>query len=159
MIRAILVDDEPLARDVLREYLAADDDFEIVVECVNGFEAVRAVTEHDPDVMFLDIQMPKLDGFEVLELLDRSPVVVFVTAYDEYALRAFEVHALDYLLKPFSAERFKSALMHARQHLSTRKAPGSPEGAAAPTRRERLVIKSSGRIYFVRTLDIDWCEA
>ncbi|HEY8132002.1 MAG TPA: response regulator, partial [Thermoanaerobaculia bacterium] len=80
MIRAVIVDDEPLARDVLREFLAADEDFEIVAECANGFEAVRAVTEHDPDVLFLDIQMPKLDGFEVLALLDRSPVVVFVTA-------------------------------------------------------------------------------
>jgi len=110
MIKAIIVDDEPLAREVLREYLGADEEFEIVAECANGFEAVRAVTQHDPDVLFLDIQMPKLDGFEVLELLDRSPAVVFVTAHDEYALRAFEVNALDYLLKPFSEDRFRAVL-------------------------------------------------
>src|SRR5919201_3584332 len=115
MIRTIIVDDEPLAREVLREYLAADEEFEIVAECANGFEAVRAVSEHDPDVLFLDIQMPKLDGFEVLALLDRSPLVVFVTAHDEYALRAFEVNALDYLLKPFSEERFRAVLAKIKQ--------------------------------------------
>src|SRR3954449_9791862 len=110
MIRTVIVDDEPLARDVLREYLAADEDVEIVAECANGFEAVKAVAQHDPDLLLLDIQMPKLDGFEVLELLDRSPIVVFVTAHDEHALRAFEVHALDYLLKPLSQERFRQVL-------------------------------------------------
>src|SRR5256885_10877763 len=117
MMRAVIVDDEPLAREVLREYLAADEDVEIVAECANGFEAVKAVAEHDPDLLLLDIQMPKLDGFEVLELLDRSPLVVFVTAHDEYALRAFEVHALDYLLKPFSRERFNAVLERAKTHL------------------------------------------
>jgi len=96
MIRTVIVDDEPPARELLREFLRADDDVEIVAECANGFEAVKAVAEHDPDLLLLDIQMPKLDGFEVLELLDRSPLVVFATAHDEYALRAFEVHALDY---------------------------------------------------------------
>src|SRR3954453_15449166 len=101
MIRTIIVDDEPLARDLLREFLTADEDVEIVAECANGFEAVKAVAEHDPELLLLDIQMPKLDGFEVLELLDRSPLVVFVTAHDEYALRAFEVHALAYLFRPF----------------------------------------------------------
>ena len=120
MIRTVIVDDEPLARDVLREYLAADEDFEIAAECANGFEAVRAVTQHDPDVLFLDIQMPKLDGFEVLSLLDRSPVVVFVTAHDEYALRAFEVNALDYLLKPFSEERFHAVLQRLKQQVDRR---------------------------------------
>src|SRR6266550_4710163 len=115
MIKAIIVDDEPLAREVLREYLGADEDFEIVAECANGFEAVRAVTDHDPDVLFLDIQMPKLDGFEVLALLDRSPLVIFVTAHDAYALRAFEVHALDYLLKPFSEERFRTVADHVKK--------------------------------------------
>ena len=156
MIRCVIVDDEPLARQLVREYLAMDEELEIVAECANGFEAVKAVSAHDPDLLFLDIQMPKLDGFEVLSLLDRSPIVVFVTAYDEYALRAFEVHALDYLLKPYSADRFKSALVHARQHLGARR-PGSHP--PAPERRDRLVIRSSGRIYFVRMRDIDWCEA
>ena len=100
MIRTVIVDDELPARELLREFLSADEDCEIVAECANGFEAVKAVAQHDPDLLLLDIQMPKLDGFEVLELLDRSPIVVFVTAHDEHALRAFEVHALDYLLKP-----------------------------------------------------------
>jgi two-component system, LytTR family, response regulator len=110
MIRTVIVDDEQPARDLLREFLSADDEVEIVAECANGFEAVKAVAEHDPDLLLLDIQMPKLDGFEVLELLDRSPLVVFATAHDEYALRAFEVHALDYLLKPFSEQRFRQVL-------------------------------------------------
>src|SRR4051812_48080449 len=114
MIRTIVVDDEEPARDLLREYLSAYDDVEIVAECANGFEAVKAVSERDPDLLLLDIQMPKLDGFEVLSLLDRSPIVVFATAHDEYALRAFEVHALDYLLKPFSEERFKTVMQRVR---------------------------------------------
>src|SRR5262249_49516216 len=104
MIKPIIVDDEPLAREVLREYLGADEEFEIVAECANGFEAVRAVTQHDPDVLFLDIQMPKLDVFEVLDLLDRAPAVFFVTAHDEHALPAFERNALDYLLNPFTQQ-------------------------------------------------------
>src|SRR5436309_4360512 len=136
MIKAIIVDDEPLAREVLREYLGADEDFEIVAECANGFEAVRAVSEHDPDVLFLDIQMPKLDGFEVLELLDRSPVVVFVTAYDEYALRAFEVHALDYLLKPFSQERIHDVLARVKQQAGREHTPVA--GLAASLRAKPL---------------------
>ena len=125
MIRTVIVDDEPLAREVVREFLAADEEFEVIAECANGFEAVKAVSEHDPDVIFLDIQMPKLDGFEVLSLLDRSPLVVFVTAHDEYALRAFEVHALDYLLKPFSEERFQKVLSRVKAQLSVRERPPS----------------------------------
>ena len=106
-LRVIIVDDEQLARSVVREYLAGTGEVEIVAECANGFDAVKAVSELTPDLMFLDVQMPKLDGFEVLELVGRSVPVIFTTAYDQYALRAFEVHAVDYLLKPFSAERFR----------------------------------------------------
>src|SRR5262249_61173772 len=105
-IRAVIVDDEELARQMLREFLANNDEIEIVAECANGFEAVKTVTELNPDLLFLDIQMPKLDGFEVLELVGGERAVVFVTAFDEYAIRAFEIHAVDYLLKPFNAERF-----------------------------------------------------
>src|SRR5256885_15963485 len=133
MMRAVIVDDEPLAREVLREYLAADEDVEIVAECANGFEAVKAVAEHDPDLLLLDIQMPKLDGFEVLELLDRSPLVVFVTAHDEYALRAFEVHALDYLLKPFSEERFRQVLARVKLQAGREHTPGSGLATAVPS--------------------------
>src|SRR5271155_2574600 len=110
-IRAVIVDDEELARQVLREFLGAHPEIELVAECANGFEAVKAVTELKPDLLFLDIQMPKLDGFEVLELIGADRAIVFVTAFDEYAIRAFEIHAVDYLLKPFNAQRFETALV------------------------------------------------
>ena len=109
-IRAIIVDDEELARGLVREYLAPYPDVEIIAECANGFEAVKAATELRPDLIFLDIQMPKLSGFEVIELIDDPPAVIFVTAFDQYALKAFEVHAVDYLLKPYSKQRFDEAL-------------------------------------------------
>ena len=114
---AIIVDDEQLARQYLRELLALHPEIEIVAECADGFDAVKAIGEHKPELLFLDIQMPKLDGFEVLELIDSCPVTIFVTAYDAHALRAFDVHAVDYLLKPFSAERFEEALDKARQKI------------------------------------------
>jgi len=115
-IRTIVVDDEAPARLVLREYLTAHEDVEIIAECANGFDAVKAITELQPDLVILDIQMPKLNGFEVLELVDRPPSVIFATAYNQYAVKAFEVHAVDYLLKPFSKERLSEALEHARGH-------------------------------------------
>ncbi|MGA7027807.1 MAG: response regulator, partial [Candidatus Acidiferrales bacterium] len=114
-IRAVVVDDEELARQVLREFMASHPEIELIAECANGFEAVKIVTEQKPDLMFLDIQMPKLDGFEVLELIGKDTAVVFVTAYDSYAIKAFEVHAVDYLLKPFGADRFEAALGRAKQ--------------------------------------------
>jgi len=117
-LRAITVDDEDLARQILREYLEKTGDVEIVAECANGFEAVKAVGEHRPDLLFLDIQMPKLDGFEVLELIDPPVAVIFVTAYDQYALKAFDAAAVDYLLKPFSSERLGKAVERARALLS-----------------------------------------
>lgn len=160
-IRTVIVDDEPLARDVLREYLAADEDVEIVAECANGFEAVKAVAEHDPDLLLLDIQMPKLDGFEVLELLDRSPVVVFVTAHDEYALRAFEVHALDYLLKPVSQERLHAVLARVKQQAGREHVPVA--GLAASLRAkplQRIVVKhDDGTIQVIPVARIDYVEA
>src|SRR3954463_1308304 len=122
-IRAIIVDDEELARHVLRELISGHPELEIVSECANGFEAVKMIGELKPDLLFLDIQMPKLDGFEVLELTGTDMAIVFATAYDEYALKAFEVHAVDYLLKPFGAERFEIALQHARQRLGTQSTP------------------------------------
>src|SRR5437867_7121400 len=112
-----IVDDEDLARSVVREYLANMPDVDIVAECANGFEAVKTVADLKPDLLLLDVQMPKLNGFEVLELVGRDVAVIFVTAYDQYALRAFEVHAVDYLLKPFSAERLAEALVRARERL------------------------------------------
>ena len=160
MIRTVIVDDEPLARDVLREYLGADEDVEIVAECANGFEAVKAVAEHDPDLLLLDIQMPKLDGFEVLELLDRKPYVVFVTAYDEYAIRAFQVRAIDYLLKPFTPARFAEVIVHAEE-MVLRGAPADPSVAAAAVRRplQRIAFKDGATIDVVPVQRIDYVEA
>src|SRR6188472_2548900 len=129
-LRVAIVDDEDLARAVVREYLAGVADVEIVAECANGFEAVKVVSELRPDLLFLDVQMPKLDGFEVLELVGRDVAVVFVTAYDQYAIRAFEVHAVDYLLKPFSPERLGEALSRARERLRRGERPAVEELSA-----------------------------
>ncbi len=162
MIRTIIVDDESPARDLVREFLSADDDFEIVAECINGFEAVKAVGQHDPDLLLLDIQMPKLDGFEVLALLDRSPVVVFVTAHDAYALRAFEVHALDYLLKPFSSERFHEVMARVKLQQSNRDRPSvAALGASLRAKPlQRLVVRhEDGTIQVVPAGRIDYIEA
>jgi two-component system LytT family response regulator len=162
-LRAVIVDDEELARAVLRECLAAHDDVEIVAECANGFEAVKAVADLRPDLVFLDIQMPKLDGFEVLELIGRDVAVVFVTAYDEYALRAFEVHAVDYLLKPFSAARLGEALEHARRRLAERVA--LPVGALVAAARpkgvpaERIVVRDGARVHVIPVERLDYVEA
>src|SRR5690349_18308621 len=116
-IRTIIVDDEDLARQVIREMLSRHPEIEIVGECTNGFDAVKMVSELQPDLLFLDVQMPKLDGFEVLELIGSDVAVIFATAYDEHAIRAFEVHAVDYLLKPFRAERLDDALLRAKERV------------------------------------------
>jgi two-component system LytT family response regulator len=158
MIDTILVDDEPPARAILREYLADYPQFRVVAECANGYEAVKAVAEHQPALLFLDIQMPKLDGFEVLDLLDPKPKVVFVTAYDEYALRAFEVHAVDYLLKPFTAARFGEVLAHVEQMLQV--APSAqrmPLLAKKPL--QRIAFKDGASIDVVPVQRIDYIEA
>ena len=157
-IRTLVADDEPIARARMLALLRDEPDIELIGECATGPQAMSAIERTSPDLVFLDIQMPQMDGLTLARTLGRTmPAVVFITAYDEYALGAFEVHALDYLLKPYSAARFKSALVHARQHLSARRTSGSHP--SADERVDRLVIKSSGRIYFVRTRDIDWCEA
>jgi two-component system LytT family response regulator len=157
-IRTLVADDEPIARARMLALLRDEPDIELIGECATGPQAMSAIERTSPDLVFLDIQMPEIDGLTLARTLGRTmPAVVFVTAYDEYALGAFEVHALDYLLKPYSADRFRAALVHARQHLSTRRESGSHPPASE--RRDRLVIRSSGRIYFIRTRDIDWCEA
>src|SRR5215468_4572759 len=119
-LRALIVDDEELARYVVREMAEGRGDIEVLGECVNGFEAVKAVAEHKPDLLFLDVQMPKLTGFDVLELIGTEIPVIFVTAYDEYAMRAFEVHAVDYLLKPVGKDRFEAALKRAKERIAAR---------------------------------------
>jgi len=164
-IRTLVVDDEPIARARVVSLLKQEDDIEVVGECANGQQAVSAIESTSPDLLFLDIQMPEVDGLQLARTIQSSgtPAVVFVTAYDEYALRAFEVHALDFLLKPFSAERFRSALGHAREHVTQRRKVGSSLPSSPRNQngvpRNRLMIKSSGRIHFVRMADIDWCEA
>jgi two-component system LytT family response regulator len=168
-IRTLVVDDEPVARARVLALLREEPDVEVVGECANGTEAIAAIESAAPDLLFLDVQMPELDGLELAQALgpDCKPAIVFITAYDEYALRAFEIHALDYLLKPFSSARFKAALTHARARLTQRQATTLgrqlidllPEIRRPGQGRDRLVIKSGGRIYFVRTADIDWCEA
>jgi two-component system LytT family response regulator len=161
MIRTVIVDDELPARELLREFLAADEDCEIVAECANGFEAVKAVAQYDPDLLLLDIQMPKLDGFEVLELLDRSPIVVFVTAHDEHALRAFEVHALDYLLKPLSQERFQQVMERVKRAAGNDRQPVA--GLATSLRAkplQRIVVRGEdGAIQVVPVSRLDYIEA
>ncbi len=161
MIRTVIVDDEPPAREILREFLGDEDDVEIVAECSNGFEAVKEIAQHDPDLLLLDIQMPKLDGFEVLSLVDRSPLVVFVTAHDEYAVRAFEVHALDYLLKPFSEERFREVMRRVREQVRRPRAAAAPLGEALRARPlQRIVVKGEdGSIQVVPVSRVDYVEA
>src|SRR4029078_9028934 len=150
-IRVVVVDDEPLARAVVREFISVHPGIEIVAECANGFEAVKAVSELGPDLVFLDVQMPKLSGFEVLELIGRDVPVVFTTAYDQYALRAFDVHAIDYLLKPFSEHRFGEALARARERLAARDhAPVDAlvsETQARQTPLERVLILAGSAVH------------
>jgi two-component system, LytTR family, response regulator len=165
-IRVTIVDDEELARQVLCEYLASHADIEVVAECANGFEAVKAIAEQKPDLVFLDIQMPKLDGFEVLELVGSGTEIVFVTAYDNFAIRAFEVHAVDYLLKPVGTERFEAALQRARERLS-RELPHRPlpaaelAAAARPPSQyvERIPVRDGTRVFIIPVAKLDYAEA
>ena len=153
-IRALVVDDEPLARSNLSVLLRADPEIASVAECGSGLEAVESIRAAKPDLLFLDVQMPECGGFDVLELLGNElpPAVIFVTAYDEYALRAFEAGALDYLLKPFDDARFARAMHRAKEQLALR-APSQPRPA------QRLVVKSRGRVLFLNVADVDWIEA
>jgi two-component system LytT family response regulator len=163
-LRVVIVDDEPLARAVVREFLRQHPGVDVVAECGNGFDAVKAVAELSPDLVFLDVQMPKLNGFEVLELIGRSVPVVFTTAYDQYALRAFEVHAVDYLLKPFSEERFAEALARARARILARE-PGADlealvsDGRGRQAPAERVLIRDGPQVHVLPVEKIDYVEA
>jgi two-component system LytT family response regulator len=162
-----IVDDEQLSRAVIREYLTAAAGIEVVAECANGFEAVKVVAELHPDLLFLDVQMPKLDGFEVLELVGRDVAVVFVTAYDQYAIRAFDVHAVDYLLKPFSAERFGEALARVRDRLQRGERATPLEkvdelaAAAHPAsgRSSRVLVRDGPRVHVLPAEKIEYIQA
>ncbi len=162
VIRAMIVDDEELARAVLKELLAAHRGIELVAECGNGFDAVKRFAETKPDLLFLDVQMPKLDGFEVLELIDSNVAVIFVTAYDVYAMRAFDVHAVDYLLKPVAPERFEAALERVKLRFGKEMPVAADLRAAASApgaRLDRLVIKDGARIHIVPLAKVDYFEA
>lgn len=167
-IKTLIVDDEPLARERIRALLAPHAGFEVLAECANGMTAVQAITNLQPDLVFLDVQMPELGGFEVLEALahERLPAIIFVTAYDNYALRAFEVHALDYLLKPFDRERFAKALQRAQEYVQhgqnalQQRLQNLLEELQRERRYvERLVLKTAGRVFFVKVAEVDWAEA
>ena len=168
-IQTLIVDDEPLARDRLQKLLDAEPDVAVLGQCANGKDALKTICEKSPDLVFLDVQMPELDGFGVLAALqhEQMPVIIFVTAHDQFALKAFEVHAVDFLLKPFDRDRFQTALKRAKERIK-QKRPGEldqrlaaliaeikPEGATL----ERLAVKTSGRVLFIKTSDIDWIEA
>ncbi|MGB0034278.1 MAG: response regulator [Candidatus Acidiferrales bacterium] len=172
-IRAVVVDDEQLARQVLREFLEKHPEIELVAECANGFEAVKLATELKPDLVFLDVQMPKLDGFEVLELIGTDAAIVFVTAHDNYAIKAFEVHAVDYLLKPFGEDRFEAALERAKLRLAGEgRAPGPADSfphpsasdlaaAARPPSQhiERIPVRDGTRVFIIPVDKLDYAEA
>ena len=167
-IRTVIVDDEPLARQRIRELLVDAGDVEVSAECANGEAAIQVIKASTPDLLFLDIQMPELDGFDVLQAVGvgRVPVVIFITAYDQFAVRAFEAHALDYLLKPFDDERFEAALERARERIRQQRG-GVPDPRLQQLMQEvrgrdylqRLVVPAGPRSTFVRTEDIDWIEA
>lgn len=168
-IRAVIVDDEPLARRRIRSLLVEAEDVEVIAECANGKEAIQVIEESPPDLLFLDIQMPELDGFDVLQAIGVAyvPVVIFVTAYDQFALRAFEAHALDYLLKPFDDERFEAALQRARARIRQQQGGDLDRRLRALLEEvrgdrgylQRLVVPTGPRSVFIRTEEIDWIKA
>ena len=164
MIKCLVIDDEPLARTIVCEYLLRHSDIEVVQECNNGFEGVKAIMQHQPDLIFLDIQMPKINGFEMLELVEHTPGVIFTTAYDEFAIKAFEANAVDYLLKPFTQERFDAAIQKWRQ----KQGQAAAEPAAAklqeithkqPEEQLRIVVKMNSDIRIIPVQEVQYLEA
>lgn len=162
-MKTIIIDDEPLARSIVKEYLHFHPDIELVQECNDGFEGVKAINQHQPDLIFLDIQMPKINGFEMLELIDNPPQVIFTTAFEEYAIKAFETHAIDYLLKPFSKDRFDKAiqkLLKQQQNNNIEKTKEVVEDAAkSPAQTNRVVLKDGGKIKIIPVVHIQYLEA
>jgi two-component system LytT family response regulator len=159
MKRVVIIDDEPLARAIVTEYLQAHGGFEVIAECGNGFEGVKAITRHRPDLVILDVQMPKINGFEMLELLDELPQVIFATAFDEYALKAFEANAVDYLLKPFSQERFNAALARLGTSPVDSKMASLLESAVQPEEKNRIVVRTNSEISIIPLNEVVYIEA
>ncbi len=163
-MKIIIIDDEPLARSIIKEYLQYHPDLELISECNDGFEGVKAIQQMQPDLIFLDIQMPKINGFEMLELIEEPPAVIFTTAYDEYAIHAFESHAVDYLLKPFSRDRFEKAISKWKQMNKTispkdHLAPLLESVSNSPSEHHRVVVKLAGKIRIIPIDDIHYLEA
>lgn len=162
MIKVALIDDEPLAQSIVSEYLQNYREFEIVATCNDGFEGLKAISRHKPDLLFLDIQMPKINGFEMLELIDQPPAVIFTTAFDEYAIKAFESHAIDYLLKPFSKDRFDKAIQKWLQIRTTAALPDLTvvrDQLRQPEEKNRIVVKEGSNIKIIPIQDIQYIEA
>lgn len=164
MIRVLIIDDEKIARDVVKSYLSGFDDYEVVGECSNGFEGVKSIHELKPDLVFLDIQMPKINGFEMLELVEERPVVIFSTAFDQYALKAFEESAVDYLLKPYSRERFAEALNKAQKKIHQAELPSEIDAITQYNQNqsdqiERIVVRLGTKIVIIPVQEIDFIEA
>lgn len=163
MSKIIIIDDEPLARSITKEYLQKHPDLEIMQECNDGFEGLKAIQEHVPDLIFLDIQMPKITGFEMLELLDQPPSVIFTTAFDEYAIKAFEAHAIDYLLKPFNQERFDKAIAKWKEQNVNSSEKATQEllesASLSPSQNQRIVVKNGSKIKIIPVHDVQYLEA
>ncbi|MEO7266017.1 MAG: response regulator [Ferruginibacter sp.] len=164
MIKALIIDDEPLARLIVKEYLQAYLQITVVQECNDGFEGIKAIMQHQPELIFLDIQMPKINGFEMLELVDNKPAVIFTTAFDEYAIQAFETNAVDYLLKPFSKERFDKAIEKYLEQAALEKQKKATEillqsATNLPSQSERIVVNMSGKIHIIPINEVQYLEA
>jgi two-component system LytT family response regulator len=161
MSKIIIIDDEPLARSIVREFLQNYPELDIVQECNDGFEGVKAIQQHEPDLIFLDIQMPKINGFEMLELLDQRPAVIFTTAFDEYAIKAFEAHAIDYLLKPFNKERFDKAIQKWKETAGAQKNTTEllETASHSPGQSQRIVVKTGSKIKIIPVQDVYFLEA
>jgi two-component system LytT family response regulator len=163
MKRVLIIDDEPLARMVVREYLQDFSQIEVIQECNDGFEGLKAIQQHQPDLVFLDVQMPKINGFEMLELVEQQPAVIFTTAFDEYAIKAFEAHAVDYLLKPFNKDRFNKAI---EKYLAQSPGAASPkkteevlEASNSPAQHERIVVKTGTKVKIIPVQDVEYLAA
>jgi two-component system LytT family response regulator len=159
-MKLIIIDDEPLARSIVKEYLQEFPELELVAECNDGFEGMKAIQQYQPDLIFLDIQMPKINGFEMLELIEEPPAVIFTTAFDEYAIKAFELNAIDYLLKPFSKDRFQKAIQKFQSHQNNASIEKVIETAAeSPAQQNRVVVKDGSKIKIIPVHHIHFLEA
>ncbi len=159
LITSIIIEDEPLARSMIKEYLQSYPNIELLQECGNGFEGIKAIQQHQPDLIFLDIQMPKINGFEMLELIDNPPAVIFTTAFDEYAIKAFDIHAADYLLKPFSKERFDKAIQKMMLQKSNVAAVVADVALQTPSTNSRIVVKDNGKIKIIPLPQVQYIKA